>query len=147
MLIKQAIKILLTEDPGIAALVGARIYPFRIPQTVTDPCIAWGRTNRKIDYVLNEAKTDKLIVCWFEFAAVAKGPGGDAISEDIDDALVELLSGWAGTVSTDDSPAETLTIQGIFHEKLRELYVDDLQQYITHSIYRVHYVRPQRSAP
>jgi hypothetical protein len=148
MLIKQAIKILLTEDPGIAALVGRRIFPLVVPQNGPFPLIAWGRTARSADPVLDSTKrSQRLIVDRFEIASVAQGAGGDAVSEDIDDAVFELLDGWAGVVSDDASPESTLTIQGIFHEKLTELYRDDLKQYATRSIYRVHSVRQQRPTP
>lgn len=146
MLIKQAIKILLLEDAGLNALVGNRIFPLVVPQKGPFPLIAWGRTGRNIPAGrLASAKPDELLITdSFEFVSVATGPGGDAVSEEIDDVLFELLHGWAGIVSDDNSPADSLVIQGIFHNKLTELYRDDIQQFATRSLYHVHFVRPKR---
>ncbi len=146
MLVKQAFKILLIEDPGIIALVGKRIYPLVVPQNSTFPLIAWGRTARQADITLSVVKpTERKMKDWFEVVSVAQGVGGDAISENVDDAVFERLHGFQGIVSDDGSPEQTLKIQGIFHEKLTELYRNDLQQYATRSVYRVEFVRQQRS--
>ncbi len=145
MLIKRAIKILLLGDAGIAALVGTRIFPLRVPQKGEFPAIAWGRTDREADITVDGVTGSRHIKDWFEFISFAQGAGGEATSEDIDDAVFELLHGKRATVTNDDDPTDTLEIQGIFHEKLSEHYRDDLQQYATRSIYRVHFVRKSRS--
>ncbi len=147
MLIKEAIKILLSEDPGIAALVSTRIFPLVVPQKYPGPLIAWGRTGRNIpaQALSSTQPTERLITDTFEFVSVAQGAGGDAVSEEIDDSIFELLHGWAGTVTDNDSPSDFLLIQGIFHIRLTELYRDDIQQFATRSLYHVHFVRPQRS--
>lgn len=146
MLIKQAIKILLLEDAGLATLVSTRIFPLVVPQKGPFPLIAWGRTGRNVPAErLATAKPDeRLITDSFEFVSVAQGSGGDAVSEEIDDALFELLHGWSGVVYDDQSPADSLVIQGVFHSKLTELYRDDIQQFATRSLYHVHFVRPKR---
>lgn len=146
MLIKQAITILLKEDPGIAALIGTRIHPGYLPQTVIYPAIAWRRKDRKSSYVLGSTKPAvKLITTWFEFACWAQGQHGDFEAEDLDDALFDLLDGYAGVIGDDGSPEQTLTIQGIFHEKLAEGYSDTYKAHFVHTTWRVEHVRPRRS--
>lgn len=146
MLIKEAIKILIKEDLGIAALVGTHLFPLQLPQTEDYPALAWGRIDRKMEESLNgdEPAESRLVADWFEFWSFAKGPGGDAISEDIDDAVVEALQGFRGIVYSDSSPSDTMTIQGIFHQSLKEFHRDELQLYMTRSIYRVESVRKRR---
>lgn len=147
MLVKQAIKILLTEDPGLAALVGERIFPKRLAQKTDFPGLAWGRTKRKVPENLHSYQAEqRLVTDWFEFYSLGQGPSGNSTSEDIDDALLELLQDFSGTVYSADSPSDTLVIQGIFHEDLEEDYRDPLQQYATRSVYRVHSIRKQRPA-
>ncbi len=146
MLIKQAVKILLFEDAGLQSLVSNRIFPLRIPQKDEYPAITWGRINRNADIALSsDIQAQRRVTDWFEFVSFAQGARGATSSEDIDDALFELLHGFAGTVSDGESPESTLFIEGIFLEKVGEYYRDDLQQYATRSVYRVHSVRNQRS--
>ncbi len=81
----------------------------------------------------------------FEVVSFAHGPGGYFSASNINDAVLQRLHRFQGTVSDGESPESTLTIQKIVHEKLSEHYSDELKQYATRSIYRVHSVRNQRS--
>lgn len=146
MLIKQAVKFLLLSDAGLEAVIDNRLFPGHFPQKGPFPLIAFGRTGRESTYRLDRARpTEKLVKVWFEFMCAAQGPNADSISEDLDDLLFDLIDGWSGVVSDDHSPESTLTIQGIFSEKLTDLYSDQVQQNVTRSVYRVEYVRSQRS--
>ena len=144
MLIKQALNILLTEDPQLAAATGGRIYPAFLPQSGPLPAIAWRGGKRSSEYVLGQGQpAAKKIEEEFTFVCVA---GSDADAEDVDDLLFNLLDGYAGVISDDASPADILEILGIFiiPEKREEFYVDPLKTHNVRSAWRVVFVRHQR---
>jgi hypothetical protein len=145
LLVTQAFHILLIEDAGVQSLVSTRIFPGRQPQASEYPAIRWGRLNSGIGKILNVESGDWLMWDTFLVDCFAQGSGGYFSASTIHDAVLQRLHGFSGLVSDGESPESTLTIQGISFEKLEEFYRDDLKQYATRSIYRVHSVRNQRS--
>ncbi len=145
MLIKQAVHLILTEDAGLASLVGDHIFPSRLPQKDEYPAITWKRSKRLAEKRLNDATGEFHITDWFHFFSMALGPNGVFVAEDIDDAVFQLLHNRSYLVESDDSPSDTLRIQAMFLEDLDEGYRDDLQRHEVMSLYRVEFTRPARS--
>ncbi len=145
MLVTQAFQILLIEDAGVQSLVSTRIFPARQPQKSEYPAIRWGRLDSGIEAVLNVEAGEWLMWDTFLVDCFAQGSGGYFSASNIHDAVLQRLHGYSGVVSDGESPESTLSIQRIVFEKFDEFYRDDLQQYATRSIYRVHSVRNQRS--
>ncbi len=144
MLIKQALNIILSEDAGIAALT-EHVFPSRLPQKDEYPSLMWRRSRRRSEHRLNDSTGEFLVTDWFQFFSMALGPNGVYVAEDIDDALFQLLHNKSYLVANDDSPAETLRIEGMFLEDLDEGFRDDLQRHEVMSLYRVEFIRRDRS--
>jgi len=111
-MIDAAINTLLKANGPVSALVAARIYPLRVPQSETLPAIAIQRTKdeelQTLGGPIGPAEGHVVITAWADTALAAKALG---------DTIVEELRGFRGIVGN-------YRFQGIFVRSIRD---DDAQ--------------------
>lgn len=117
--IRPALRAFLLADAGIAAVVGTRVYPIKIPQGVNAASIVYTRVSGRGDYHM--AGPSGLAMPRFQIDAWA--PTGDAAT-----ALAALIKaridGFRGVMGS--GPA-AVTVQGVFLLDEREDYDDTVK--------------------
>lgn len=114
--IRPALRAFLLADAGIAAVVGARVYPIKIPQGVNLACIVYTRISGRGDY--HHGGPSGLAMPRFQIDAWA--PTGDAATA-LANLIKDRINGYRGVMGTD--PA-SVTVQGVFLLDEREDYDD-----------------------
>jgi len=118
--IRVALRSYLLADNSIAAIVGTRIYPVKLPQGTTLTSVVYTRISG-LSGVTSSGR-ERLsrpriqIDCW---------------SQQVDDAATladlvkERIDGLRGAIQWDDnSPGNAVTVQGVFMDMEREDYDD-----------------------
>lgn len=118
--VRAALRQYLLADAPIAAIVGTRVYPSRMPQGEVRTSIVYTRVSEVGDHHLSGpsglTRTRVQIDSWAQTidAAVA-----------LADAVKECLDGFRGSVQWDEnSPGNAVTVQGVFFDGSRDLYDD-----------------------
>lgn len=120
--IRLALRALLLADSDVSAAVGGnRIYPAILPQGIVDPSIVYNRISGLGDQHSEGpsglSRPRMQIDCWARTAA-------DAAS--LANLVKDALDGYRGPVQwDDDSPGNTITIQGVFYDSERDIYDAD----------------------
>ena len=134
--IEQAVVKLLTQDAGVAAIVGTRIFPGGIiPQGVTYPAMAYGMVNFTpiLELTAVNPALSKRIRIWS--ATEGMETYGDA--KQLDAAVQACLSGYKGLVSNGQSPASSLDIQGILPISSYDLFERETETHMVISDFAV----------
>lgn len=124
MFIHEAIRLKLLADAGVSAIT-TRIYPGVLSQSVTYPAIAYRITGK--DPVLKLEERGRNGLARFSirfFSTTDRAHGGYDTAKNLDDAIRLCLEGFRGSISNDDSPIETVEIDGIFHSNTFDGYED-----------------------
>jgi len=111
----------LLDNAGIAALVGPRVYPLRLPQKATMPSIVLTRIDEINDahlrgpVALNRARIQ--VDAW-----AATFDGATALGT----LCQQRLDGFHGIWSDGASPASQIQVQGIFHDVARDFFEEEI---------------------
>jgi hypothetical protein len=118
--LRPALRAFLLADPTVAAAVGARIYPNRLPQGVRATAIVYRRPNRRGDHHMQGpsglARGLWQLACWSESL-----DGAAALAR----AVKDRLEGWQGPMT--DPDGNIVQVQGAFLETARDAYDDDTE--------------------
>lgn len=153
MLIQEALYTILTTDAGVSAIAGTRISPGFLAQATEYPAITFALLSRdSLDtetLAWEERAHSEIVESRFRFLSLSKGRGQLITASRLDEALRLALHGYVGAVSNDDSPPETVVIQGAFSESVREAYEDTTETNIVDRIFRIVHseVRPDPISP
>ena len=125
----------LLDDAGIAAVVGTRVYPIRLPQGQISPSIIYTRISGFGDnHMLGPSGLSRprlQVDCWAQSADTAS---------TLANLVKERIDGFRGTwLWGEDSPEEGIAVQGVFFENEREDYDDAVQLYRVSRDYFVWY--------
>jgi len=116
--LRPALRSFLRSDPTIAGLVGARVYPIKLPQGTTGDSIVYNRISGAGDYHLQGlsgfANHRYQIDAWASTADKATV---------LADAIRDRIDGYRGDMGTDSPPI--VTVQGVFMADQREDYDDE----------------------
>ena len=125
MTLGQYIRLVLTADAGVFALVGARVYSETMPQSPDLPLVVYGQSARLDDQALDgPTGVQRLVVqvdSWAKTRAEATALGA---------AVVAALSGHSGA-------ADGLSVQGVFLGSERWDYEPEVDLYRTAHDYEV----------
>jgi hypothetical protein len=121
MTVEEALFAYLRAHPGLAALVGSRIYPLKLPQNVTLPAVAYQRISTSWRYALGGSgprltQVRFQISCWAEKYETAK-----AVASQVRGALGNF-SGVMGGTSGVRVLATTLAAEADVYEPETGLY-------------------------
>ena len=108
--IRQAIYSLLTNNAGVTALAGLRVFPIAPPQGGIDPCVAYHRITEISDYTMDG--DSGLLLSRFQIDAWAQRAD---VANQLGAAVYDCLSGFRGT-------QDTISIQAIFMVSARDDY-------------------------
>ena len=134
MLVEQAIAQLLNDSTGVQALADDRIFsPIIKPGMNTYPAVAVRTSSRRHEEVLDGPAG--LRTTTFQTYSVSKHDFSAA--KLLDEAIRQTLHGYRGTVTSDDSPSESINIQGIFAGSSFDGYDETTQTYQVVSLYEV----------
>lgn len=123
--IRSALRSFLLADASIAAVVGTRVTPVRMPQGNKETSIVYLRVSGVGDRTMSGptriARPRFQIDCW------AAAPG---IANNLADLVKERLDGYQGawTYGTDSPPA-SVDVLGVFFENERDGYDADNEMY------------------
>lgn len=119
--LEQALFTYLSDDPGIASLVGDRIYPVRLPEGCVLPAVAWQRISARRLYTHDSFDDTAAFVqarvqfsCWATTALEAIRIG---------EALLLALSGYGGDMAGE-----------LIGSSMADLELDDYEP--QHKLYR-----------
>lgn len=131
--IRSALRTFLLADAAIAAIVGQRVHPIRMPQGQKGTSIVYLRISGVGDHVMSGptriARPRFQIDCW------AEAPGA---ADSLANLVKERLDGYQGAWTYgSDSPPTSIDILGVFFENEREGYDSDNEMY---SVSRDYYV-------
>ena len=123
--IRSALRAHLLDDAAIAAVVGARVYPLKMPQGQTGTSIVYSRISNSGDHHMEGpsglSSPRMQIDCWSTNPDTAASLA-DLVKERIDGFRGEI--GYGG-----DSPSNRVRVQGVFFDSEREDYDSDVQMY------------------
>lgn len=112
MILEEGIYAHLTDDAGVAALVGTRIYPLQVPQDVTLPAVAYQRISGPRDHA-HDGPTG-LVRARVQFSAL----GSTYLeAKTVTEALRAALDGFKGTMGT-------VEVQTVFLENERDEWAE-----------------------
>lgn len=129
LLVEEALAILLRANAALVTLVGNRIYPGALSQTVAYPAIAYRLVDREHVTNLTGRTSSGLARSRFWFISTGKGLNGYADSKRVNEALRLCLFGYHGVVSNTSSPVVSLDIHNIVAVRTEDLYDDATQTY------------------
>jgi hypothetical protein len=116
--IRLALRSFLLADASIAAAVGVRVYPIKLPQGTTAVSIVYNRISGGGDYHLQGlsgfAHHRFQIDAWASTANAATS---------LADLIRDRIDGYRGDMGTDSPPV--VTVHGIFMADQREDYDDE----------------------
>lgn len=127
-LIEEAIKSVLTDDAGVSAAVGNRVYGGYLTQTTQLPAVAYRQIGEDVlpTMTANDGHPGH-VMRRMRFFSTSKGVGKYLEAKQVDEAIRLALHGYSGTVTNSLSPSESITIQGIFSENCIDLFDADTQ--------------------
>ncbi len=121
MTVETGLRFHLLDEATIAGLVGARIYPLRLPQKATFPAIVLQRISsmrwkhlRGADAL---ARPRYQVDCWAQTHDAATSLGN---------LVRQRLNGFAGTWTSDESPEVIIRVQGLFIENEQDLFEEEI---------------------
>lgn len=116
--VRVGLRAYLLADAAIAAIVGTRIHPVKLPQGQTQPSIVYSRVSGLGDNHMHGpsglSRPRIQIDCWAQSVDTAASLA-NLVKERIDGFRGSMLWG-------ENSPEEAIVIQGIFFESEREDY-------------------------
>lgn len=143
MFVEDALKIILSADADVTALVGNRIYSGFLPPNVTYPAVAFRKPDETRDPQLSSPTTDPPdaeIVFFSVCKEPVSGVSARRMASTIDKAIRQVLHGYADVVIDESaSPQGMMDIQGIFFSRGSDGYDDRTQTHQYGSVYRVRY--------
>lgn len=92
-MIETGIVELISADAGIIALIGARIYPVLVPETVTYPCLSYQVVSSVSNYTIDRKEFGQKRIqfdCWSDRYLEA---------ESLKQALRNVLDTYSGTLN------------------------------------------------
>ena len=120
-MIQEGLYATLSGDAGVSAIVGTRIYPLVIPQTVYSeatkrPCIVYSfdSKGRQIRF----SGTDTLVEGRFTIDCYATTYSE---AQDLAEAVRGVLVDYSGTMTSGSSPQTTNDVKKLFIESERDL--------------------------
>jgi len=117
--IRPALRAFLLADAGIAAIVGTRVYPIKIPQGVKVASIVYFRVSGPGDYSMDGpsglARHRLQLDSW--------APTADAATA-LANLVKDRIDGYSGVMG---SGGAAVNVQGVFQTDLREDYDDDVE--------------------
>lgn len=112
MLLEDAVYIILRDDAGVGAVAGNRLKGGVLPQTVEAyPFMVYRGSGREPVRTLEGGVA--LVSMRFAIYSVAETYRDAALCRD---AVLAALDEYSGTVTNDESPAESIQIQAIFSQ-------------------------------
>ncbi len=139
MLVEQALKQILLNNAGVAAIVSGRVFPSILPQSVVYPAIVYRLTKRSSEPVMAPRGTGPPVSrFWLISAAKGSGAGSYQAAKLLDEAVRLALQGYNGTVIlTDSSPQVSVQIQGAFFDGAEDFYDDATQTHQAGSLFMI----------
>lgn len=132
--IRPALRAFLLADASIAAVVGTRVYPLRMPQGERGASLVYSRVSGLGDHHMEGASG----LTRPRFQIDAWATSADAATE-LADLVKARLDGYRGPMTTNDSPAQTVTVQGVFFESERENYDGTAEMYRVSRDYLIYF--------
>ncbi len=117
--VRPALREFLLADAGIAAIVGTRVYPIKIPQGIKLASIVYSRISGAGDY--HHGGPSGLAMPRYQIDAWA--PTGDAATI-LANLIKDRIDGYRGVMG---SGGAAVTVQGVFMLDEREDYDDTVQ--------------------
>ena len=128
--LEEALASYLINDDGLKALIDGRVYPLRIPQGATIPCLTYQRISTpRISTHDSSGSSGDLISPRFQFDVWAETL---ASTKTIMDTLRAALNGKSGTIGEDPND---LVIGSALAENEQPDYDPDIQLYRGRSDY------------
>lgn len=120
----------LSNDPGVASLVGDRIYPFRLKEGTVLPAIAWQRISAQRTYTHDlfvEAnpwvRARVQVACWSNTPLQAI---------EVGEAVLSALSGYTGDMEGEYIGSVTAEVERDDYEPTTRLYRRIVDFFITY---------------
>jgi hypothetical protein len=132
LLVEEAVSLILRADAGLAGLVGTRIYPGVLPQTVTYPALVYRLNDR--EHTIHMEPRHATGLTRSEMILFSTGKNY-ADGKRVNEAVRLALYGFRGTVGT---VPDTLDIQVILPLWTDELYEDRTQTWQVRASYNVY---------
>lgn len=143
MQVHEALRLRLIADATVAALIEARIYPAKAPQSAAKPTIFYKVLNTEDE----ETHSGVADIARTSIRFSASSQSYDEAKE-LSEAIRLCLQDFSGTVTdTDASPDETLEINGIFRTNTDEFYHDPTQTHHVLSDFDVWAYQQQPTQP
>ncbi len=119
--IGEGLRTYVLADAGIAAIVGTRMYPLRLPQKAVFPAIVYQRISGfRFGHLRGSgslARPRYQVDCWATQHLAATQLGN----------LCRVrLAGFAGEWSDDESPETTIRVQAIVFENETDLFEEEI---------------------
>lgn len=117
----EGLRSYLLAAPAIAALVGTRVYPLRLPQKATFPAIVLQRISdvrwSHLRGAGSLARPRFQVDCWATTHLAATQLGSLCRAR---------LAGFAGTFTDAESPATVIRVQAIVMDSEQDLFEEDI---------------------
>lgn len=123
--IEDALYTKLSGTVAISAIVSDRIYPMKMPEDPTFPCV----TYQRISSVRNQTLQGRVAYCDSIFQIDSWSKDYD-VTKQIAGEIFAVLEGFRGTVSSVD-------IQAVLSQNEIDLYEDDVKLYRRSQTFRV----------
>lgn len=134
--IRVGLRAYLLADSAIAAMVGARVYPVKLPQGQTQPSIVYSRISGQGDHHMEGAsglaRARIQIDCWAQSADTAT---------TLANLVKERIDGFGpGTMEWDEnSPGNAIAVHGVFFQSERDDWDETAALYRMSRDYHVWY--------
>lgn len=124
---RPALRTLLTQDAAVAAIVAARVYPIRLPQSIKDASIVYNRIDEETSY--NMAGSSEVERVRVQVDSISTVVGQAATLANV---VCDRLSGFRGTV-------DGVEFLGMFKAGGREDYDAGMEMYRVSRDYNIWY--------
>ncbi len=115
MLVEEAIVQILRLYTPLTDIIGARIYPMFMPQTMTFPAVYYEQSDEQEEATLEDPGSGGLVRVTVDFISASKGVGNFGDCRRTADALRQGLIAFPGGYVEDiDLPGRSIMIQKIF---------------------------------
>lgn len=129
--VRQALVAFILADAGIVNIIGARIFPLKMPQSVDQPSIVYTRVSGLSGHHMagrdGLARTRIQVDCWSKSA--------DA-SSALANLVKDRLDGYRGVMG---SGPLAVDVQGVFFSDERESFDDAVKMYNTGRDYFINF--------
>lgn len=128
--LEESLFLALAVDAAVNAIAGQRVYPNRLPQKVTYPCVMYFRVSTVRDY--HQAGSDGVPQARFQINSyAAKYADAKALAK----AVLEVLDGFSGTLGD----LQGANVLGVFSEDEMDDYDDELKVDVVVQDFRITY--------